>query len=144
MPYANQDDLVARYGAEELMQLTDYAGAGIIDAAAVATALADAQATIDGYLGGVYAVPVSPTPPMLARLACEVARYQLHGKAADDTVRRAYEDALRTLRDLSTGTAVLIGAAAAPANAAPAVPQAGAMVAGGRALPAGSLQDFLG
>ncbi len=144
MPYATQADLAERYGADELVQLTDHAGAGIIAADAVATALADAQATIDGYLGGRYAVPVSPTPALLARLACEIARYQLHGKAADDTVRRAYEDALRTLRDLSSGAAVLIGAAAAPANATPALPQAGAMVTGGRALPAGSLQDFLG
>lgn len=144
MPYATQAALVERYGADELVQLTDHAGAGIIDAVAVAAALDDAQATIDGYLGARYAVPVAPSPALLARLACEIARYQLHGKAADDTVRRAYEDALRTLRDLSSGAAVLVGAAAAPADAAPAVPQAGAVVAGGRALPAGSLQDYLG
>ena len=120
MPYANQADLVARFGAEELEQLTDRSGRQDIDSVVVAARLADADALIEGYLAQRYALPVSPVPVLLKGIACDVARYLLHGNAATEAVRTGYTDALKLLRDLSSGDAVLPGAAAALAGANPA------------------------
>jgi len=118
MGYATQQDLVDRFGAEELVQLTDRAQAGTIDATVVGKALADADALMDGYLATRYAVPVTPTTALLTRLAADVARFLLHGKSATETVRQAHEDALRFLREIASGKASLIGAAPPPASQA--------------------------
>lgn len=120
MPYATQTDLVSRFGETEIAQLTDRFGGALIDGGVVAAALADADALIDGYLAQRYALPVSPTPPLLLRAACDIARFLLHGKAAGEKVRAAYEDALKLLRDLADGRAALPGALPAPAAQTPA------------------------
>lgn len=119
MPYANQQDLVDRFGADELIELSNRAGGDTIDATVVAKALADADALIDPYLSARYAVPVSPAPALLVRIACDIARFLLHGKAATDSVRRAYDDALKVLQEIARGLASLPGAAA-PGGASPA------------------------
>lgn len=120
MPYATQQDLVDRFGADELVQLTNRAGGATIDAAVVAKALADADALIDPYLAGRYAVPISPAPPLLVKLCADVARFFLHGKAASESVRQAYDDALKMLAEISRGLASLPGAAAPAGSASPA------------------------
>lgn len=119
MAYASQQDLVDRFGADELVELTNRAGGDTIDAAVVAKALADADALIDPYLAGRYAVPVSPVPPLLVRLAADIARFLLHGKAATDSVNRAYDNALKLLAEIARGLASLPGAAS-PGGASPA------------------------
>lgn len=120
MAYAALSDLVTRFGAEELEQLTDRSGRQDVDAATVAARIADADAMIDGYLAQRYALPVSPVPVLLKGIACDIVRYMLHGSAATEAVRTAYTDALKLLRDLSSGAAVLPGAAAALPGANPA------------------------
>jgi len=146
MAYATLADLVTRYGADEIEQLTDRAGRAEIDSDPVDAALTDAGALIDGYLAQRYALPVSPAPPLLLRLACDVARFNLHGNAATEAVRAAYKDALTTLRDLSTGTAVLPGAAAATSASNPAA--GGGSVAYSAPTrvfgPGGTIGDFFG
>jgi len=139
MPYATQADLVARHGAEELLQLTDRDNIGVIDATVVAAALADADAVIDGYLARRYALPITPASALLARVACDLARYTLHGKSAADSVRAAYTDAMKVLRDLSEGVAVIAGALPATAAATPAAADTVRVVAPPRVFgPAGS------
>jgi len=145
MPYATQADLVTRFGSDELIQLTDRAGTNAIDASIVAAALADADAAIEGYLAGRYALPVTPVPALLKRIGADLARFFLHGKAATESVRNAYQDALKLLRDLSNGAAVLAGAAAAPSGATPATDSDGArFVTPDRVLSRGQIADYLG
>lgn len=145
MPYATQADLVSRFGAEELVQLTDRLNGNAIDSAIVSVALADADAILDGYLGGRYATPVTPTPPLLLRLAADVARFLLHKDRPSESVRQAYEDALKMLGDLADGTAVLAGALPATSAATPALPQGLARFTGGdKSLDRASLGDFYG
>lgn len=146
MPYATQADLVARFGTTELAQLTDRTAGTTIDATVVSAALADADALIEGYLAQRYALPVSPVPAMLLRVAADVARYLLHGNAATDAVRTAYEDALKVLRDLADGRAALPGAAAAPAGATPAAAGGGRVLvaAPDRVFARASLPDYFG
>ncbi len=145
MPYASQADLVARFGSDELIQLTDRTNAGTIDSSVVTTALTDADAMINGYLAARYAVPVSPTPQLLLRLAADIARALLWKDRPTEAVRQAQEDALKMLRDLADGRATLVGVAAAPIDASPAVPTARISYAGGeKLLTRDGLAEYLG
>jgi len=115
MSYASKQDLVDRYGATELIQLTDRNNrpASTIDDTVVARALADAGALIDGYLSKRYSLPIAVTPPILVRMCCDITRFYLHGKAAekDGPVDRANTAAISWLRDVAKGVVELeIGA----------------------------------
>jgi phage gp36-like protein len=103
MPYATQTDLVDRYGAQELMQLTDPVAASAINAETVARALADADAEIDARLGGRYALPLTVVPTLLVRMACDIARFYLWGDSASEPVRNRYKDATGLLDKVATG-----------------------------------------
>jgi phage gp36-like protein len=120
MAYATQADLAARFGEDELAQLTDRAGAGVPDATVVTRALADADAEIDTYLGARYALPLSTVPSVIARLACDIARFRLWEDRASDEVRRRYEDARRMLEAIARGQ-VSLGLPAAQQTSADGV-----------------------
>lgn len=109
MTYAVLDDLVSRFGSEELVQLTDRVNMPptTIDADQVAKALADAGAEIDTYLAVAYTLPLAAVPPRLVKVASDMARFYLHGKAADESVRAGYEDAVKWLAQVSKGIASL-------------------------------------
>lgn len=105
MSYATQADLVDRFGINMMLMLADRDDppAGEIDAAVVARALADADAAIDGYLKGRYLLPLATTPPLVRDLAQAIAVYKLHRDTVSEKVRRDYEDAIKSLRDISNG-----------------------------------------
>lgn len=102
MPYATVAELATRYGEDELIQLTGRAGSGMMDTAVVQRALDDADAEIDGYLASRYRLPLPTTPALLARIACDIARYRLWKDRASDEVRARYEDARRLLENLAS------------------------------------------
>lgn len=107
MSYANQQDLIDRYGEGEIRSLSDRAGTGAIDDIAVARALADADATINSYVGRRYHLPLSSVPDRLARVACDLARRYLSAERPLDDVLAAEKAAMAWLRDVSTGAATL-------------------------------------
>jgi phage gp36-like protein len=107
MAYCTQADLEERYGAAELVELTDRDRIGVADATAIARAIADADALVNGYLAGRYTLPLASTPPALTRLACVVARYHLYADHPTEHVRRAYEDAVRLLEQVAAGKVTL-------------------------------------
>lgn len=107
MAYATAADMEARFGADELVARTDRNATGTVDGTVLARALADAGAEIDGYLAARYQLPLPTIPPMLARIACDIARYRLWEDLASDEVRRRYEDARRLLEAISRGTVSL-------------------------------------
>lgn len=126
MAYATAADLIARFGEDELIQLTDRSGAGVPDAAVVARALEDSGAEIDGYLASRYRLPLPTVPALLARIACDIARYRLWEDRASDEVRRRYEDARRLLENLSSGKVSLGLPADLPPASQPALSLAAA------------------
>lgn len=115
MTYASRPDLEERYGAEELAQRESMLTAGAVD-----RALADADAEIDSYVAGRYAVPLAPVPADIPRIACAIARYHLLGDAAGENARKGYEDARAWLRDVQAGRARLADAAPLADSAASA------------------------
>jgi phage gp36-like protein len=81
MSYATVTELITRFGEAELIQLTDRDGGGAINQAVVAAALTDADALINGYVSARYTVPLSPVPPVITKIAADIARYTLHRDA---------------------------------------------------------------
>lgn len=108
MPYATLAHLTDRYGLGLLTQLTDRGevATGQIDQAVIDRALADTDAMIDGYLGR-YQRPLTSVPDLLVDLAQVVAIYKLHRFKPDPKIEDDYKDALRALRDISTGLITL-------------------------------------
>lgn len=125
MIYATSDDLVTRYGEQELIELTDLANTPpeAIDAERVAAKIDDACAVVDSYIGQVYQLPLTgcakpPTPPetaveyvappALVRITCDLARYFLHyNLAPENEVYRRYKDAMKELEAFAAGKAQL-------------------------------------
>ncbi|MBK7314929.1 gp436 family protein [Candidatus Aalborgicola defluviihabitans] len=110
MTYATLPDMVDRFGETELVQRTDRVDSGTIDAVVLDRALADADAEIDSYLATRYMLPLASTPPVINRLACEIARYRLFDDGVPETIRVRYQDAVSLLKRLSSGDVVLAGA----------------------------------
>lgn len=106
MSYCTQQDMIDRFGEQEIIQLTDHDNVGEINATVLDRAIADAAGEIDSRLSGRYATPITPVPRKLQRLACEFARYFLYDDAAlDDThpVRRQYLDGTLFLNGVASG-----------------------------------------
>lgn len=119
MDYCTQQDLIDRFGSDELVQLTDKTNypASTIDSVTVDRALSDASALIDSYLAKLYRLPLSTVPPFLTKAAADIARYFLYGKSAEDTVTKAYTDAVTWLTNISKGLVTLDAEGVAPAEA---------------------------
>ncbi|WP_416053127.1 gp436 family protein [Cupriavidus basilensis] len=110
MAYATQSDMAARFGEDELVELTDRDRTGAVDAGVLAGALDDASGEIDSYLAGRYAVPLAQAPRFLSGLCCDIARYRLCGAGTrlTEVINDRYRNATRFLEKVSSG-AVSIG-----------------------------------
>lgn len=141
-PYATKQNLIDRFGLAELVQRTDRTNIPqtTVDDTVVDDALNDAEAKINTYLMTNYTLPLAEVPASLVKPACDIARFYLHGEAADDIVRKAFEDAVSWLKDVSRGTAslgvTLTGTVAATPSGGPQ------FVAPGRVFDQSTLKDF--
>lgn len=107
MSYAGVQDLVERYGEQEIIQLTDRDHTGAIGAVVVERSLRDAAAEIDGYLAARYVLPLATVPTVLVRLCADLARYYLYDDHAPEQVVRRHKAAIELLRRISTGEVAL-------------------------------------
>lgn len=120
MPYATPQDLIDHLGEREARALSDRAGAGVVDEAALARLLALAEDEINGHLARRYAVPLTSTsglvaaaPLALKAAAIDIARYRGTGTEimATEEIRNRYKDAVRWLEGVAAGTIALAGLA---------------------------------
>ncbi|UTV30164.1 gp436 family protein [Photobacterium atrarenae] len=104
--YCTREDIIARFGQEELAQLTDRDGeaGGIVDSV-LEQAIKDACATIDGYLGGRYDLPLAVMPEVLVRVACDLSRYYLYDDqlGEDHQAAKRYAEAIGYLEKVGRG-----------------------------------------
>ena len=107
MSYAVLNDLITRFGEDELIQLTDRDGLGSFDNGTLDTLLEESSALIDSYLMGRYALPLLPVPKQLVGLCCDLARYALFPDAASPIIKDRHSAAMAQLRDLAAGRARL-------------------------------------
>lgn len=103
--YATLADLVERFGAEEIAQLTDETAATSPDSVEVGKQCDEASSLIDAYLSTRYTTPVDPAPTIVRKWACDIARYSLYKGKADPNgpIAANYKDALAQLRDVAKG-----------------------------------------
>ena len=107
MSYATQQDLIDRYGQDELVQLTDRRTRRPAISTPIrfyarspmpmrrSTAISPARVT----------TPVSPVPLDVVQNACVIARYLLWKDRASDRVLLDYLDTIKWLKDVAAGTA---------------------------------------
>lgn len=104
MPYCTRDDMVVRFGEEEIIRLTDHDNStGVVVDDVLNRALEDAAGEIDGYIAVRHSLPLPQVPAMLIQIACDIARYYLYEDHAHDQVRERYEDARRRLEGIAAG-----------------------------------------
>lgn len=128
MTYATHDNMVARFGEPELIQLTDKTNGLTVNAASVALALTDADAEINSYLASRYSLPLTQTTDEVVRMACDIARYRLHDSKVTDLVQARYDAVIAKLRDIAKGVASL---GIAQDNAPVATVSSGAQISSG-------------
>ena len=140
MAYATTTDMIDAFGEAEMIRLT--APEGGLDEAVVVVraenALADASATIDGYLRARYAVPLADPPPREIARACRIlARFDLaqgEQRSPSESMTKERDGVIAWLRDVAAGRVDLDvpatppGAATAGARVSDRVP---AFTAGG-------------
>lgn len=119
MPYATQDDMLARYGAEELRRLSDIGTprVGAIVPDVIDRALTDASAWLDGYLVGRYVRPITDSAA-LAKLNFDCAaeaRFLLMTVNVDPAAQAAHDERVKYYTAVAMGTINLIAPAQAPA-----------------------------
>ena len=105
MSYVTQQELIDRIGEDALYVLTDRVGEESLDGARIDAAAAEASSEIDTYLSTRYELPLSSTPPVIARLALDITIYRLAADAGNYTEerRKRYEDAVALLKRLASG-----------------------------------------
>lgn len=117
--YCAKADLVERYGAVELAQLTDETAAAAADDAEISKACDEATSLVDAYLAKRYTLPLVTVPTIVRKLACDIARKFLwkDRAGAESVVSQNYDAALTQLRDIARGISGLPDASGlAPAS----------------------------
>ncbi len=124
MIYATRQDMTQRYGERELIDLTDRDDTQQIGMTVLNRALEDAVATVDGFVGKLYRLPLlgcaKPatvvsgavtyvSPPVLTRITCDLARYYLYTDLPDEhEVSRRHKIAMAELKSLAEGKTQLV------------------------------------
>ncbi|MFN3676162.1 MAG: gp436 family protein [Sphingomonas pseudosanguinis] len=103
MTYTTLDALRTRFGEVQLIQLTDRAGAGVVDVATVNQELANTDATINAALAVRYQLPLATVPAVVSGIALAIAIYKLHVYACDPKIKDDYDQALKDLDAIATG-----------------------------------------
>ncbi len=107
MPYATLDDLIERAGQREILDTADRDKDGIADADVIASALATAEAEINGYVATKYILPFVEVPALVKNWAVSLARYYLHRAKRPELVKEDYDNAISQLQDVAAGKITL-------------------------------------
>lgn len=112
MAYATIQDLIDRYGQQEMIRLTtpDDQEMDGVNADAAEAKLADVSAVIDSYVGRRYRVPMDVAPAAVVRVCCILARYDLAtggSRSPSEQMSDQRKEAMAWLLDVSLGKAVL-------------------------------------
>lgn len=107
MPYATLQDLIDRFSEAELLQIADRDQDGVVDAAVVEAALADASDIIDGYISTRCQLPLQVVPGIVKGWCCDITRARLFRFDPPDYVIEANKVAQSQLRDVQAGRMAL-------------------------------------
>lgn len=120
--YATKSDMLNRYEEKSLIQLTDRTEpyTDVIVDSVLNTAIADASALIDGYIGRRYKLPLADTPPLLTKICCVLTYYALHRGMADEETIKDRKDQMDILDRIEIGKLDLFNSVDTDPKSAPA------------------------
>lgn len=105
MRYLTKQEMLARFGEETLIQLTDReANLCVVNDAVLNGAIDDAGAEINSYLAARYQLPLTELPSLLKTYCADIARYKLYNSEPPEIVVKRYDDAIKFLNLVAKGT----------------------------------------
>lgn len=118
MDYCSVDDLLGQVPREKLIDLsndaepeTDASGDPVLNLSTINLAIANAGSEIEGYISTRYPVPLSSVPPIIKKLAVDIAVYNLFSRKwavdEDDNLARRYKNAVVLLQRIAEGKVLL-------------------------------------
>lgn len=98
-------DLTTRFGADELVQLTNLfdPAATVINATVLASAIDDIEALVIAKLAVRYTTPLATVPRVLRNIACDLVRARLYEDRITDHVKDREKAALELLDQIAAG-----------------------------------------
>ena len=113
-------DLIDRFGQDEIAKLTDKVNYQVIDEAVAATAIKDAEGDVASYLrsaglvsrdalGNLVYRNGADIPDDLIKHTCNIARYELYDNGTTEIVEKRYDDAIKWLDKVKKDPAMLTG-----------------------------------
>lgn len=140
MAYCTRQDLADRLGEDQLRELTDFEQTGEVNEERIARAIEDASAEIDAYAQHRYQVPFDLAPPIIRKVAIDLAVYALFSARgfddkADGAIIANRKAAVDFLARLARGE-VTIGSPTPPKD------QGAQITAAERVFSRGSMEDF--
>ena len=113
MSYCTVDNIKERIPEKVIIDLTqDDKVVKTIGMTRLSSAILDADSIIDSKLSLLYSLPLTNVPTRLIRIAVDLTIYFLYRARFDntmpDTVKFAYDDAMKFLTDLQNGDEYLV------------------------------------
>lgn len=118
-----KDDLIHRFGMDEMVNLTDKEQYQFVDDTVVGYAIADASALVASYLKPVGLIDeldgsfvfmvngaIQKAPKALSLKLCDIARYYLYENGTTDIVEKRYSEAIDWLKMVAAKPQMLTGA----------------------------------
>ena len=113
-------DLIDRFGSDELAKLTDRVNYQVIDEAVIDRAINDACSEMATYLhpaglisinrlGNMTYLPTTKPPQALVLKTCDIARYYLYENGTTEIVEKRYDDAIKWLDKVKKDPTMLTG-----------------------------------
>lgn len=105
MSYITPEALVAEFGEDEMIDLTDRATprTHAVDTAVAQRACDRANAEVDAVLMGRYTLPLSSVPVLLQYIAQDLAYFYLHLGTPPEHIKTRYETAQKNLGFIRRG-----------------------------------------
>lgn len=111
MAYCTQQDMIDRFGLDEIVQLTDLVDSGLVDADRLNQAIERGASLIDSYCRGSYQIPLSPVDAIIIDINADLARYHLYDDQATEQVAKNHAEAILLLKQIAQQTLYLSAAA---------------------------------
>jgi phage gp36-like protein len=105
--YVTREQLVTRFGADRLRDLTDHIGSGSIDDDVLTQAIGLVEGEIDAALTMRYTLPLETVPSLLVGIAGDLVLVRLHVDTASEPVLAAAKQARATLAQIRNGDLAL-------------------------------------
>lgn len=104
MAYATKQDMIDRFGEDEITALTDWAGSVILSDVVITTALDASSAVVDFYISGACQTPVDVPQNVIKEITCDITIFKISKKLRDQsTYQIKYLEAMKMLKMIQEG-----------------------------------------